>query len=104
MQADIAYLTRLDEVISTIRNESWALVADLRGWRVSDDVINFKHNQTIQLARKNQQVECWLVDNPEQGNHIQHHIENAGVPLYKCTCEQNVSAHLRQYGFILHKE
>ncbi|MGB0986385.1 MAG: hypothetical protein ACPGVL_04125 [Pseudoalteromonas spongiae] len=98
IQADIGYLTLLDETISRVRNTPWALFADLRGWRVSEDVINYKHNKTIQLARSNQIAECWLVDSEEQGQHIQHHIENAHVPFIKVTSLQQAENWLLQYG------
>ena len=101
IQADIGYLTTLDETISRVRNDRWALFADLRGWRVSEDVVNFKHNLTIELARNNQQAECWLVDNMDQGKHIQHHIENVGVPLYKCVSREDAEKWLMQNGFYL---
>ena len=101
IQTDISYLTILDETIAKVRNTRWALFADLRDWRVCEEVINFKHNKTIQLARHNQQAECWLVDNMEQGLHIQHHIENAGVPLFKCTNKQDAEKWLIEKGFYL---
>jgi hypothetical protein len=101
IQADIAYLTLLDETIARVRDDKWALFADLRGWRVSDEVMNLKHNLTIHLARKNQQAECWVVDDMDQGKHIQHHIEEAGVPLHKCTSSQEAENWLRQSGFCL---
>ena len=101
IQADIGYLTLLDETISKVRNDNWAIFADLRGWRVSEEVVKLKHNDTIQLARANQQAECWLVDNMDQGKHIQHHIESAGVPLYKCLTKQDADNWLTQKGFYL---
>lgn len=101
IQADIGYLTVLDETISKIRHEDWALFVDMRGWLVSQDVIHFKHNRTIQLARSNQQAECWLVDYMEQGAHIQHHIENAGVPFCKCFNKEEAEHWLRAQGFSL---
>lgn len=91
----------LNEAIAKVRNDRWALFADFRGWRVSDDVINFEHNQTIQLSRSNQQVECWLVDDMDQGNHIQHHIDSAGIPLHKCLSIQDAKTWLEQTGFYL---
>lgn len=99
IQADIGYLTSLDETISRVRNVPWALFADLRGWRVSEDVINYKHNKTIQLSRNNQLSECWLVDSTEQGRHIQHHIENAKIPFIKVLTEQEADAWLLKLGF-----
>ena len=101
IQADIGYLTILDETISRVRNDRWALFADLRGWRVSEEVLNFKHNLTIELTRNNQQAECWLVDNMDQGKHIQQHIENAGVPLYKFLSRQAAENWLTHNGFYL---
>jgi len=101
IRADIAYLTVLDETISQLRNSKWAIFADLRGWRVSEEVINFKHNNTIQLARSNQRAECWLVDDMEQGSHIQHHIENADIPFIKCQSQDEARKWLIQHGFVL---
>lgn len=101
IQADIGYLTLLDETISRVRNDNWALFADLRGWRVSEEVVNLKHNLTIQLARKKQQAECWLVDNMDQGNHIQHHIESQSVSLYKCLSRDDAENWLMKQGFYL---
>lgn len=99
IQADIGYLTSLDETISRVRNVPWALFADLRGWRVSEEVINYKHNKTIQLARSKQKAECWLVESIEQGQHIQHHIENAHIPFIKVTTMQEAEIWLSQYDF-----
>ena len=101
IQADIGYLTLLDETISRARRASWSIYADLRGWRVSDEVINYKHNNTIQLMRSNQCAECWLVDSHTQGKHIQHHVENAGIPFYKTTSELAALNWLRDKGFSL---
>lgn len=99
IQADIGYLTLLDETIAMARNDNWAIYADLRGWRVSEEVVNYKHNLTIQLSRHNQQAECWLVDDMEQGSHIQHHIEGAGVPFIKCLTEEEAEKWLLSKGF-----
>lgn len=101
IQADIGYLTLLDEKMSIVRHTPWALVADLRGWRVSKEIINLKHNHTIQLLRGHQVIECWLVDDMQQGQHIQHHVENAGIPFYKCLHMTEVENYLKQYGFHL---
>lgn len=101
IETDLAYLTELDEAITQVRDTKWALFADLRGWRVSETVINFKHNNTIQLVRYNQQVECWLIDSPCQGSHIQHHIEKAGVHLKKFKIEEDAIEWLKQQGFYL---
>ena len=99
IQTDIGYLTLLDETISRVRNAPWALYADLRGWRVSDEVIHYKHNNTIQLARNNQVAECWLVDDLAQGKHIQHHVENAAIPFHKTTLDQEAKLWLKNIGF-----
>ena len=101
LQADIGYLTLLDEAISKVRSDKWAIFADLRGWRVSDEVANLKHNVTIQIARNNQCAECWLVDNIDQGKHIQHHVVRAGVPFAKCLSKQKAANWLFQNGFYL---
>lgn len=101
IQTDIAYLTELDETISKVRDTKWALFADLRGWQVTEEVINYKHNNTIQLARHNQQLECWLVDSICQGSHIQHHVENAGVKFKKFNDEQAAIEWLQQQGYYL---
>ena len=101
IETDLAYLTELDEAITQVRDTKWALLADMRGWQVSETVINYKHNNTIQLARHNQQVECWLVDSPCQGSHIQHHIENAGVTFRKFINDDEAIEWLNQQGFYL---
>ena len=64
-------------------------------------LINYKHNNTIQLMRSNQCAECWLVDSLTQGKHIQHHVENAGIPFYKTTSELEAINWLRDKGFSL---
>ena len=99
IQTDIAYLTELDETISKVRDTKWALFADLRGWQVTEEVINYKHNNTIQLARHNQQLECWLVDSTCQGSHIQHHIENSGVIFRKFLVAEEAIDWLQLNGF-----
>ena len=101
IQTDISYLTKLDEVVAVARAKQWAIFADLRGWRVSEEVRNFEHNRTIQIARTNQELECWLVDDVDQGLHIQHHIERTLVPFYKCHSLKEAQELLSRYGYSL---
>ena len=101
IQADIGYLTELDETISRVRNDEWAIFADLRGWQVSEEFVEFKHNRTIQLTRINQRAECWLVDSMDQGKHIQHHVENTGIPFHKFMEREKAEKWLMHHGFHL---
>lgn len=98
---DIAYLTELSLAMRAMRTNPWGLAVDMRGWFVPEEVRRFKEKTAIHLDRRNQQAECWLVDDMAQANHLSDYIEKAGVPFKRCLDVSSANIWLAQYGFSL---
>jgi hypothetical protein len=70
--ADIDYLTRLSEQMHKMRNRPWGMAIDMRDWYVSntDKAFVSPDLANIDLDRRNQCVECWLVRHPHQAEFL----------------------------------
>jgi hypothetical protein len=99
IQADLAYLTELGAQIQKMRGKPWAMLVDMRGWVMPEDLYNSKFKSKLSLDRRNQKVECWIVDDPKQGSFLHHFIEASGVP-FKCFQSQSeAKAWMQGFGF-----
>lgn len=99
LATDIEYLNKLSEAMHSCHNKPWALVVDMRGWIVTEEIRNFKSKINLQMDRRNQDVECWIVDDMGQGEHVQHFIEKAGVRFQRFLDENAANIWLTQYGY-----
>lgn len=104
LATDIDYLNQLSQAMRRCHNRPWALVVDMRGWLVPEEILNFKSKINLQIDRRNQAVECWLVDDMVQGNHVIHFIEKAGVHFKRFLDEESANTWLSEYGFSVHPE
>ncbi len=102
LATDIQYLSELAQHMRSCHNRPWGLVVDMRKWIVADDILNFKSKINIQMDRRNQVLECWLVGNMDQGNHVIHFIEKAGIPFGRFLDESSANSWLSQYGYSLY--
>ncbi|MCC2607557.1 hypothetical protein [Planctobacterium marinum] len=100
-KSDLAYLNELALTMRNMQSAPWGLVVDMRGWVVSKETLGFKQKTAFHMDRRNQVVECWIVDNLNQGAHLIHFIEKAKIPLKRCTSVDSAQLWLNQYGFNL---
>ncbi len=100
-QIDLAYITRLSEFMQKNNHKPWALLVDMRGWRVPPDVKLFKHENVFHLDRRNQKAECWLVEDKDQGVHLIHYLTIAKIPFRRCLDVDSAQTFLQQFGFAL---
>lgn len=98
-KTDLNYLNELSAAMRQLRNVPWGLLVDMRGWIVSPEMVEFKHKTIFHMDRRNQAVECWIVDNMDQGAHLIHFIEKAKIPLKRTTSVESARLWLNQYGF-----
>lgn len=98
-QIDMEYLTELMEAIHQTKQAPWGILVDMRGWRVTDELKAFKHNNVLHLDRRNQRAECWLVEDDDQGSHLLHFINEAKMPFKKCYDIESARQWLAPYGF-----
>lgn len=98
ISSDLAYLNQLSAAMKQVRDKPWGLLVDMRGWRVSEEMINFKQKTIFHMDRRNQIAECWLVEDLSQGAHLIHFIEKANIPLKRCTSVSSGRTWLNQYG------
>ena len=73
----------------------------MRDWIVTDEIRNFKSKINIQMDRRNQILECWLVDDMDRGRHVAHFIEQADIPFQRFLNEDSARDWLSEYGFSL---
>lgn len=100
-KSDLAYLNDLAMAMRNMQAAPWGLVVDMRGWEVSSEILQFKQKTAFHMDRRNQVMECWIVENMDQGAHLIHFIEKAGIPLKRCTSLKSAQLWLNQYGFEL---
>lgn len=99
--SDVGYLTQLSEAMRQLRNKPWALVVDMRGWVVTEQMRNFKQTNIAYLDRRNQKLECWIVDDYAQGSHLFHYVEHSDILFKRCLTVDAANSWLSQYGFSL---
>lgn len=68
---DLAYLSELIENIRAMRGQTWGLIADLREWVIAPEVAGKNSGYVIDIQRRNQIAEAWIVNHPEQGQHLE---------------------------------
>lgn len=99
IQADLAYLTLLGEKIQTMRGNSWAIYVDMRGWIMPLSVYDSEFSSKIQLDRRNQKAECWVMDDFKQGEMLLHFLEKSGVPFKRFLDFKSAQQWMVGYGF-----
>jgi hypothetical protein len=80
LATNIEYLNELSLVMRSCHNGP---LVDMRDWIVTDEIRNFKSKINIQMDRRNQILECWLVDDMDRGSHVAHFIEQAEIPFQR---------------------
>lgn len=101
MATDIEYLHQLSQAMRSCHNKPWALVVDMRGWIVTEEIQNFKSKINLQMDRRNQSLECWLVDDMNQGGHVVHFVKRAGFPFKRFLEQESANEWLAEQGFPL---
>lgn len=99
IQADLAYLTELGAQIQKMRGKPWAMLVDMRGWVMPQDLYNSKFKSKLTLDRRNQKIECWIVDAPEQGAVLHHFIKDSGVPFKRFEAQSAAKEWMQGFGF-----
>jgi hypothetical protein len=91
-QLDLAYLSELAEIIRGMRGQTWSMVVDMRGWVVPEPAKDPKYN--IDLDRRNQRAECWLVDYIDAQAHLLVHFANKTLQPQRFTDLNSLEAWL----------
>lgn len=73
-QLDLTYLSELAETIRGMRGQSWSMIVDMREWVVPEAAKDPRYN--VNLDRRNQKAEAWLVDHIDAQAHLLVHFEN----------------------------
>lgn len=79
LSADMRYLTELTRSIAQIQSRPWGLVVNMLDWTLasSDDLASIsKDVANVQLDRRNQVFECWVVKNDKQAIELQKFVES----------------------------
>lgn len=96
-QDDLSYLSSLTEEIAHINREPWGLIVDMRDWKVQEAATEptFK----IALDRRNQKVECWIVDHHQQGDFLLPHFKNTSLKPLKFLNPIEAIKYIEKLGF-----
>lgn len=75
---DLSYLTELSDNMRQIRNQPWGLVVDMRNWYIDSVEQTFAapNSVSIDLDRRNQVLECWLVRENSQADFLVGTVTN----------------------------
>lgn len=79
----IEYFTKLTQAISSVQPNPWASLVDMRGWALNPSVIASKDSVKLELDRRNQLAECWMVEPHEPNDSLARFPLLAGIPLYR---------------------
>ncbi|WP_233268975.1 hypothetical protein [Paraglaciecola sp. L1A13] len=79
LQTDMAYLSDLGETMHAMRGNTWAVLVDMRGWVVPKSVSSSPLKSAVNLDRRNQKLECWVVDSPSQGDALLPYFTESGI-------------------------
>lgn len=98
-QDDLSYVSSLAEQIARLNRHSWGLLVDMRGWVVQKAATEptFK----ISFDRRNQKVECWIVDDLQQGDFLLPHFQHAPVKPLKYLNPSDAIKCVEKVGFSL---
>ena len=94
LAADKKYLSDLATYFSQVNHRPWALVVDMRNWRLKTPQDNLFQQKTanIHLDRTNQVAECWIVNAPDQASDIRTFVESVpGLRFKSVLREQEAS-------------
>ncbi|WP_033186086.1 hypothetical protein [Paraglaciecola mesophila] len=100
LQTDMAYLSDLGEAMHSMRGNAWAVLVDMRGWVVPASVSTSPFKSDVILDRRNQKLECWIVDEPSQGEALLPYFKQAGIVPKRFTDPKDAHACLKDAGFI----
>lgn len=98
---DIEFINEVASVMQTMRGNPWALVVDMRDWIVSEDIKNYKHINEVHLDRRNQKLECWLIDFPGHAAHLERYIVGTTIPFKQFTDSAEAQEWLATFGFTM---
>ena len=101
IRVDFAYLTELTKHMQNMRGNPWCIIVDMRGWVVPNEHKTSNTKVDLQLDRRNQKAECWIVDEPTQGDFLIHFMTKAGFPHSKVYSDEEAEEWLAEKSFFL---
>lgn len=72
--SEVNYLSELAEALEKYKRRPFSIFADLRGWHIPDDIRYGAARTNVSLDRRSQKGECWLLDTPNQADHLLRHF------------------------------
>lgn len=100
LQTDMAYLSELGEAMHSMRGNTWAVLVDMRGWVVPETVSSSPFKLKTQLDRRNQKLECWIVDDMEQGNALLPYFQASSIVPKRFLEPTEAIAYLHHVRFV----
>lgn len=72
---DMEYVSTLGTEMQKMRFNKWAMIVDMRDWKMQTNVAAEHKDFPIYLDRRNQISEAWIVNQPQQGAHLDFYFE-----------------------------
>ncbi len=95
---DIAYLSDLAQEISLQKKQPFYVLVDMRSWEYPEEMRFSKVTADIHFDRRSQKGECWLLNQPNQAQHLLKYFINQHFSLVRTTEVQDVLDWLQQPG------
>ncbi|WP_339901212.1 hypothetical protein [Paraglaciecola polaris] len=100
LQTDMAYLSDLGEAMQSMRGNTWAVLVDMRGWLAPKSVSTSPLKSDVTLDRRNQKLECWIVDELSQGDALMPYFTQSGIVPKRFMDPQEAYSCLQNAGYI----
>lgn len=91
-KTDIAYLSALCNEMNKRKGKAFYVVADMRNWRVPDTVKQSKIKMPVELDRRNQKGEIWLLSELSAADHLLPYFKDEPFPLERVTTKDALLA------------
>ena len=101
---DLSYLSEMAIRMNEVRALPWAIFIDVRKCEFTEEMFkqDIRHNSG--LDRRNQLIECWLLNEPNQLSFLAHFMKKQDVQLGRFLTTQDASNWMNSKGFALDVE
>ena len=79
----IEYFTELTQSIRSVQSHPWASLVDMRGWALGQSALQSADKIKLELDRRNQLLECWIVTPDRPNDSLARFPLQAGITLYR---------------------
>lgn len=99
----IQYFTELTQAIRTIQSHPWASLVDMRGWALGQSAKQSADKIKLELDRRNQLLEFWIVTPDEPNDSLARFPLQAGITLFRVQDTHQMLSKIKPYSLLPEK-